>query len=139
MQGSRPERIGEQIRQALGELLTRSVHDPGIGFITITRVKVSPDLQLARAYYTQLGDEKARKDTVRALDRATPFLRRELGSRLQLRRVPELRFQFDEGIERQDRIEKILMDLDAERKEREKAARELESPDSAESDDEGGS
>ncbi len=99
-------------------LLAREVHDPGIGFVTITRVKVSPDLQLARAYYTQLGDEKARKDTRLALDRATPFLRRQIGQRLRLRRVPELRFEFDESVEKQDRIEKILLDLKEERERR---------------------
>jgi ribosome-binding factor A len=115
MQGSRPDRVGEQIRQELATLLAREVHDPGVGFVTITRVKVSPDLQLARAYYTQLGDEAARKATRRALDRATPFLRRQIGQRLRLRRVPELRFEFDESVEKQDRIEQILLELKEER------------------------
>ncbi|MGH6913447.1 MAG: ribosome-binding factor A, partial [Geminicoccales bacterium] len=63
-QGYRPDRIGDQIRQELSEMLTRGdVHDPGIGFITLTRVAVSPDLQLARVYYTTLGDEHARRET----------------------------------------------------------------------------
>ena len=117
-QGSRPERVGEQVRQAISELLLSEVHDPGIGLITLTRVKVSPDLQLVRVYYTQLGDEKARADTRRALERATPFLRRQLGSRIRLRRVPELRFEFDESVENQERIERILLDLEVERAER---------------------
>ena len=101
-------------------LLAREVHDPGIGFVTITRVKVSPDLQLARAYYTQLGDEAARKETRKALDRAIPFLRRQIGARMRLRRVPELRFEFDESVEKQDRIEKILLELKEERERRDK-------------------
>jgi ribosome-binding factor A len=117
-QGLRPDRVGEQLRQELGNLLTRSVHDPGIGFITLTRVKVSPDLQLARVYYTQLGDDKAKQETVKALARVTPFLRREIGKRMRLRRVPEVRFEFDEGVENQDRIERILLELEAERKAR---------------------
>ena len=87
------------------------VHDPKIGFITLTRVQVSPDLQVARVYYTSLGDPAARKDTQKALDRATPFLRRQIGSRVQLRRVPEIEFRFDESIANQDRIEQILRDL----------------------------
>ncbi len=87
--------------------------------MTLTRVKVSGDLQIARVFYTTLGDERARRDTQRALDRALPFLRRQIGSRIRLRRVPELRFQFDESVERQDRIEGILLDLAAERKVRE--------------------
>ena len=93
-------------------MLTRGeVHDPKIGFITLTRVQVSPDLQVARVYYTSLADAAARKDTQKALDRATPFLRRQIGGRVQLRRVPELDFRFDESIAHQDRIEQILQEL----------------------------
>jgi ribosome-binding factor A len=122
-QGQRPARVGEEIRHELATMLARDVQDPGIGFVTLTRVTVSPDLQLARVYYTQMGDERQRKDTKRALERATPFLRRGIGARLRLRRVPELMFHFDESIEKHDRIEKILIDLKEER-----AAREALSP-----------
>ena len=95
-------------------MLTRGdVHDPGIGFITLTRVQVSPDLQIARVFYTSLGDPKARKETAKALERATPFLRRQIGGRLRLRRVPEIEFRFDESIEHQNRIEEILRALRA--------------------------
>jgi ribosome-binding factor A len=111
-QGYRPDRVGDQIRQELSELLSRgAVHDPGIGFITLTRVAVSPDLQQARVYYTSLGDPQARRETAKALERATPFFRRQVGSRLQLRRVPELEFRFDESIAHQDRVEQILREL----------------------------
>jgi len=118
-QGYRPDRVGDQIRQELGELLTRgAVHDPGIGFITVTRVQVSADLQHARVFYTSMGDEKARRATSKALERATPFFRRHLGGRLRLRRVPELEFRFDQSVEQQDRIEQILRDLHEEERQR---------------------
>jgi ribosome-binding factor A len=110
-QGSRPDRVADQIRSELASLLAREVHDPGIGFVTLTRVQMTPDLQQARVRYTALGDEKARAATARALDRAAPFLRRQLGARLRLRRAPELRFIFDESIAGQDRIEQILNEL----------------------------
>jgi ribosome-binding factor A len=111
-QGYRPDRVGDQIRQELSEILSRGeVHDPGIGFITLTRVQVTADLQIARVYYTSLGDPEARKKTARALERATGFFRRQVGARLQLRRVPELEFRFDESIANQDRIEQILRDI----------------------------
>jgi ribosome-binding factor A len=111
-QGYRPDRVGDQIRQELSEILSRGeVHDPGIGFITLTRVQVTGDLQLARVYYTSLGDPIARKETARALTRATGFFRRQIGSRLRLRRVPELEFRFDESIAHQNRIEQILRDI----------------------------
>jgi ribosome-binding factor A len=118
-QGYRPHRVADQIRQELSELLTRGeVHDPGIGFITLTRVQVSPDLQMARVFYTTLGDAKARQETARALDRATPFFRRQIGGRLRLRRVPEFEFRFDESVAHQDRIEQILRDLHEEERQR---------------------
>jgi ribosome-binding factor A len=110
-QGSRPARVGDQIRAELSELLARHVKDPGLGFVTLTRVSMTPDLQLARVFYTTLGDERARQDTGRALGRARPFLRRQVGQRLRLRRVPELQFLFDTSVERQERIERILEDL----------------------------
>src|SRR5437868_3530514 len=96
--GARSDRVAEQIRGELASLLAREVHDPGIGFVTLTRVQLSPDLQAARVFYTALGDETARKNSARALDRAAPFLRRQIGSRLRLKRVPALAFTYDESI-----------------------------------------
>ena len=113
--GSRPSRIGDQLRAELSDLLAREVHDPGIGFLTITHVTVTPDLQTARVYYTTLGDERARRESSRALQRAAPFLRRQVGGRLRLKRVPQLEFFFDDSIERGDRIEQILNELNTER------------------------
>ena len=111
-QGYRPDSVGDQIRQELSELLSRGkAHDPGIGLITLTRVQVSPDLQLARVFYTTMGDAEARRETEKALRRATPFFRRHIGERLRLRRVPEVEFRFDESVTHQDRIEQILQDL----------------------------
>ena len=112
---SRPTRVGDQIREEIAGMLAREVHDPGIGFLTITHVKLTPDLQQARVYYTTLGDEKARRNSARALERAAPFLRRQLGRRLRLRRAPELQFFFDESVERHERIERILQEIKAER------------------------
>lgn len=117
-QGSRPERVGEEIRQELSLALAREVHDPGIGFVTITRVKMSPDLQQARVYYTLIGDDKAKKDTERGLDRAKPFLRRHIASSIRLRRVPELTFEYDRSVEHQDRVEQLILEIEAERKAR---------------------
>jgi ribosome-binding factor A len=81
--------------------------------VTLTRVQVTPDLQLARVYYTALGDEKARANSERALGRAAPFLRRQLGTRLRLRRTPDITFIYDDSIAGQDRIEQILSELHA--------------------------
>ena len=105
--------MADQIRSELATLLVREVHDPGIGFVTLTRVQVSPDIQLARVFYTVLGDDKARGNSARALERAKPFLRRQVGSRLRLKRVPELAFHYDESVAGQDRIEQLLNEIHA--------------------------
>jgi ribosome-binding factor A len=114
-QGSRPERVGDQIRAEVSSMIARDLRDPGVGFITITKLQDSPDLQHARVYYTSLGDVAARKNTARALERASAFIRREMGRRLRLRRTPELQFVFDESIEHQDRVERLLQELRAQR------------------------
>jgi len=116
---TRPERVGDQIRAEITEMLGREIHDPGIGFLTVTRVAMTADLQHARVFYTTLGDEKARRESARALERASPYFRRQLGRRLRLRRAPELQFHFDESVEQQDRIERIIQELQTERAERE--------------------
>jgi ribosome-binding factor A len=110
-QGYRPDRVADQIRAEVSVMLAREVHDPGIGFMTITRVQVSPDLQLARIYYTTLGSDEERKATTKALHRATPFLRRQIGQRLKLRRVPVLEFFFDKSVENQARVEQLLHEI----------------------------
>ena len=112
-QGSRPDRVADQIRSEVALMLAREVHDPGIGFVTITRVQVTPDLQHARIHYTALGDDKTHTSTTKALGRASVFLRRQIESRLRLRRVPELEFIYDESVAGQDRIEQLLNNIRA--------------------------
>jgi ribosome-binding factor A len=114
-QGSRADRVADQLRGELALVLGREVHDPGVGFVTLTRVHMSPDLQTARVYYTTLGDDASRRRSARALERAAPFLRRQVGSRLRLRRVPEITFIYDDSIAGQDRIEQLLNEIHAER------------------------
>jgi ribosome-binding factor A len=110
-QGSRPDRVADQIRAEVSSMIARDLHDPGLGFITITRVQVSPDLHHARVYYTAMGDQTARTNSGKALERASSFMRRQLGQRLRLRRAPELMFVFDESIAHQDRIAQLLQEI----------------------------
>jgi len=76
-QGFRPDRLGDQIRTETSDILAREVHDRGVGFVTVTRVSVTADLQIARIYYTTMAEGAARKETARALERAKPFVRRQ--------------------------------------------------------------
>jgi ribosome-binding factor A len=113
----RVERIAEQVREELSQMLATEVSDPGVGLVTVTRVKVTADLSLARAYWTVLGEGKERTDTAKALNRAVPYLRHLLSQRLTLRRAPELKFQYDESVAAHDRIERIIHELHVEREE----------------------
>jgi len=114
-QGSRPERVADQIRAEVTTMISRELHDPGVGFVTVTRVEVTSDLQHARVFYTSLGDPAARRNTARALERASGFMRRQIGQRLRLRRAPEIHFEFDESIGHQDRVEQLLKEIADER------------------------
>jgi ribosome-binding factor A len=128
-QGHRPDRVGDQIRQEITLLLTREVHDPGIGFLTVTRVQVTSDLQVARVFYTTMGTEKERRETERALARALPFLRRQVGERLRLRRVPTLQFVFDKSVETQERVEQLLREIHEQESSGDQANHDVDHPD----------
>jgi len=118
---SRPERVADQVRQEITVLLSRHVQDPGIGFVTVTRVKVTADLQHARIFYTVIGDEKAKTETAKALVRVNPFLRRQIAQRINLRRAPELEFFYDDTIADAHRIEELLLEVQEERRQYELA------------------
>ena len=104
----RPERVGQMVQQLLGEAFARGMRDPRIGLVTITGVKMSPDLREARVYWTVHGDPEQRKHTAKGLENARGFLRREIGSELKLRITPELHFTYDEAIDRGERIDQLL-------------------------------
>jgi ribosome-binding factor A len=111
----RVERIAAQIREELSQMIATEVRDPGVGLVTVTRVKVTADLSLARVYWTVLGETKEKRETAKALNRTVPYLRHLLSQRLTLRRAPEIKFQYDESVAAQDRIERIIQDLHTER------------------------
>ena len=117
----RVERIAEQIREEVSQILSSEVSDPGVGLITVTRVKMTPDLSLARVYWTSMGDAAQRKQTAKALSRAASFVRHLLSSRLTLRRSPEVQFLFDQSVAAQDRVEQILLELKREEEARQPA------------------
>ncbi len=107
----RTERIAEQLREEVSQILATEVADPGVGLVTVTRVKVTPDLSLARIYWTIIGDAAERKRTTKALTRATAFVRHVLATRVTLRRVPEVAFQYDEGLAAHQRVEELLHEI----------------------------
>src|SRR5512142_688341 len=103
----RTDRIDALLREEIGAILARDVADPAIGFATITDVETAPDLSHARIWVSVIGQPEERKATAHALRRALPYIRHELGSRLRLRRIPELHLELDETAERGTRVLKL--------------------------------
>ncbi|HXG87967.1 MAG TPA: 30S ribosome-binding factor RbfA [Vicinamibacterales bacterium] len=122
----RVERVSEQIREEVSQILATEVADPGVGLVTVTRVKVTADLSLARVYWTILGDPTQRKQTEKALTRAAAYVRHLLSQRMSLRRSPEVTFTFDQAAADQTRVEEILFEL-----KKEEEARAIEPIDGA--------
>jgi ribosome-binding factor A len=114
----RPERVAAMIQELLGEVFARGMRDPRIGLVTITGVKMSPDLREARVYWTVHGDAAQREQTAKGLDNARGYLRRHIAAELKLRVVPDLHFEYDEAIDRGERIEQLLRQVHDEDKHR---------------------
>lgn len=115
----RANRVGEQMKKELGDIIGRKIKDPRIGFVTVTDVNVSGDLQIAKVFISVLGDEEQRQNTLKGLAKAKGFIRSEIGQRIRLRKTPEIQFEFDESIDYGNRIEILLHELNVENKEEE--------------------
>jgi ribosome-binding factor A len=109
----RTDRIDELFRQEIGEILTREVDDPRIGFATITDVETTPDLRHAKVMVSVIGKPEERLETIAAMGRRMPFVRHELGKRLRLKRIPQFHLELDETLERGTRILHLLDELGA--------------------------
>ncbi len=115
MNARRQGRMAEEIQRLLSELIPKEIKDPRLGFLTITRVIVSSDLQHASVYVSVLGDEEETRQTMQILEKVKGFLRREVGHSLGVRITPELAFKLDQSIEEGTRVLKIMQDLEASR------------------------
>ena len=107
----RQRRVSELIHRELSMLLMREVRDPRLAGITLTEVRVTPDLQMARVYYTVLGDAEEVKAAEVALQSASGYLRTQLAAQVRLRLAPELVFQFDQSAEQGRRIDELLAQI----------------------------
>lgn len=105
------DRMADRIRQILSELLLREVSDPRLGGVTVTEVKIDPELMFADVYVNALGDESRKQEVLAGLNRATGFLRREVGKRVRLRNTPELHFHWDATLERGEHMNQLLASL----------------------------
>ena len=103
----RPQRLGDLIQREVSELLRLELRDPRVGMLTVTSVDVSPDLSHAKVFFTLLDKEKL-PETLAGLKRSAGFLRSQLARRIKLYTTPELRFVYDESVERGDRLSRLI-------------------------------
>lgn len=112
MASVRPDRVAAEIQAAVADLLTRgAIHDPRIGFITLTGVKVSSDLSVAQVFYSMIGTDAQKAETQAGLDAAKGFVRREVTKKVKLRISPEVFFTFDPSLDEGDKIERLLKEV----------------------------
>ena len=109
----RTKRVDELLRQEIGVIIAREIADPRIGFVTITDVETTPDLRHAKVWVSVIGSPDERAAALTSLTHAMPFIRHELGSRLRIRRIPELHVRADDTLERGSRILHLLSELEA--------------------------
>ena len=112
MEFKRFHRVGESILKEISEILGRGLKDPRVGFVTLTSVDVTADLSIAKVYYTVIGDDKSRKETATGLEKATPYIRRQLAQRMRMRHTPELIFKYDQSVEYGNHIDSLLKDIE---------------------------
>lgn len=104
----RDNRIGEELRKEISDILLNEIKDPDLGFVSIVLVDVSRDLRVAKVYYSVMGSEEDIEKTKNAIKRAAGFVRHEIAGRLSLRYAPELVFIYDNSIEHGIKISKII-------------------------------
>ena len=104
----RADRVNALLQRELGTIISEELQDPRIGFTTVTAVEITNDLRTARVHVSVLGDDEQIASTMKAIEEAKPYLRHELGSRIELRFVPELVFVSDRSAERSARISTLL-------------------------------
>jgi ribosome-binding factor A len=111
MNFKRADRVAELIMAEMADILLTQVKDPRVHAVTITSVKVTDDLRNAKIYFVEMGKDECSPEIKEGLNRATGFVRRELGKRLQLRFVPEIMFVHDQSFGYGSRIDKLLADI----------------------------
>jgi ribosome-binding factor A len=114
MPSYRLEQIGHQIQVELSDLLLREVRDPRLGFVTITQVNVSSDLSIARVNVSCFGDETEQQESLRALRRASGFLRTAVSKRIRMRTMPQLIFHLDHSMAHAEQVQRTLKSLEPE-------------------------
>lgn len=112
----RAERVSDQMKQEIADILMRKIKDPRIGFVTVTDVDISDDLRNASVYVSVYGSDAEKQASLKGLRSASPYIRTELGKRMRMRYLPELLFRFDASVERGAHIMELLREIEEKEK-----------------------
>ncbi|MFC7442769.1 30S ribosome-binding factor RbfA [Laceyella putida] len=113
----RVSRVGEQVKKELSQIIQQEIKDPRIGFVTVTAVDMSGDLQLAKVFISVLGSADQKSQTLAGLEKAKGYMRSEIGRRIKLRHVPDLVFVMDTSLDRGEHISRLLSEVNPQEKE----------------------
>ncbi|BCJ85307.1 30S ribosome-binding factor RbfA [Effusibacillus dendaii] len=113
----RVSRVAEQLKKEISEIIRQEVKDPRVGFVTVTDVEVSGDLQIAKVFVSVLGNQDQKDETLKALRKASGFIRNEVGQRIRLRLTPEISFEIDTSLDYSTKIQETLREINSERTE----------------------
>jgi len=108
---ARADRVAGEVQRELADLLIRKLKDPRLDGVLISGVKMTADLQLANVYFSIAGDKERRQQARQGLKSATGFIRQELGRRMELRYIPNIRFFYDTSFDYGERIENLIRKL----------------------------
>ena len=112
MQGKRTERVGSLLQMELSKLILEELKDPRLGFVTVTHVKVTPDLRSAVVFFSVMGDKKVKENSTIALEHAKGFLQRQVGFALKLRNTPKLQFELDDSLDKDFEIGQVIRKIE---------------------------
>jgi ribosome-binding factor A len=116
MSSRRQQQVADLLRDEVSEIIQRHMNDPRLGFVSITRVEMSPDVRYAKLFVSVYASEEEQREALKVLNRATGFIRHELAPRLKLRQLPELTFRLDHSMEHAERVQRLLRQIESEPK-----------------------
>jgi ribosome-binding factor A len=118
MSARRRQQVGDLLRDHISEIIQREMRDPRLGFVSITRVEVSADVRMAKVFVSVFGSDDEQRDALVALTRASGFVRRQLGDRLEMRYTPEINFRLDRSMQHAENVARLLNQIERDERDR---------------------
>lgn len=112
MQGKRTERVASLLQMELSKLILERIKDPRLGFVTVTHVKITPDLKSAVVFLSVMGDKKKKEESLKVLERAAGFLQHEVGLAIKMRYTPRIQFELDDSLDRDFEIGQVIRKIE---------------------------